>query len=49
MPIIPAFQRLRQGDGEFKASLGYIVRSVSRKKKFFLFNAFLLTAKEGIV
>jgi hypothetical protein len=27
MPIIPALRRLRQEDGEFKASLGYIVSS----------------------
>jgi hypothetical protein len=26
-PVIPAFERLRQEDGELEASLGYIVRS----------------------
>jgi hypothetical protein len=26
MPVIPALERLRQEDGEFKASLGYIPR-----------------------
>jgi hypothetical protein len=26
-PVIPALRKLRQEDGEFKGSLGYIVRS----------------------
>jgi hypothetical protein len=30
--IIPALQKLRQEDPRFKASLGYILRTVSKKK-----------------
>jgi hypothetical protein len=33
MPVIPGLKRLRQEDYEFKASLDYIVRSVSKKTK----------------
>jgi hypothetical protein len=32
--IIPAFEKHRQEDGEFKASLGYIVRACVKKKSF---------------
>jgi hypothetical protein len=33
MPVITAFRRLRQEDGESQASLGYIARSHPKKKK----------------
>jgi hypothetical protein len=33
LPIIPALGRLKQENGEFKASLGKMVRPVSKKKK----------------
>jgi hypothetical protein len=33
IPVIPALRRLKQKDLKFKASLGYIVRPVSKKKK----------------
>jgi hypothetical protein len=33
MPIIPAFGRLRQENLDFETSLGYIVETVSQKKK----------------
>jgi hypothetical protein len=32
MPIIPALKRLRQENHEFKASLGYTARFVSKTK-----------------
>jgi hypothetical protein len=32
-PVIPALRRLRQEDQEFEASLGNIVRTVSKPKK----------------
>jgi hypothetical protein len=32
-PVIPAQERLKEEDGEFKASLGYIARSSFQKKK----------------
>jgi hypothetical protein len=31
--VIPALGKLRQEDGEFKVSLGYIVRRYLKKKK----------------
>jgi hypothetical protein len=31
MPVIPALGRLRQEDQEFKASLGYIPKTMSQK------------------
>jgi hypothetical protein len=40
MPVIPALRRLRQGDLEFKANLGYIVRQrVSKKKRAKMFKS----------
>lgn len=33
-PIIPAFRRKRQRDGEFGASLGYAARSISHRIKY---------------
>jgi hypothetical protein len=33
MPVIPALRRQRHEHGEFKASLGYTVRSCLKKKK----------------
>jgi hypothetical protein len=33
IPVIPALRRLKQKDLKFKASLGYIVRPVSKKRK----------------
>jgi hypothetical protein len=32
-PVIPALGKLRKEDHEFEASLGYIARAVSKKKK----------------
>jgi hypothetical protein len=36
--VIPALERLKQEDGEFKVSLGYTVRSCLQKKKTDLIN-----------
>jgi hypothetical protein len=33
MPIIPAFKRLKQEDGEFQSNLDYIMRPCLKKKK----------------
>jgi hypothetical protein len=34
VPVIPAIRRLRQEDQQFKVSLGYTVRPVSKQKSF---------------
>jgi hypothetical protein len=33
MPVIPVFQRLRQEDPQFEASLGYIGKAYLEKKR----------------
>jgi hypothetical protein len=33
MPVIPAWEKLRQKDHEFKASLGYVVRPTSKRER----------------
>jgi hypothetical protein len=50
VPIIPALERLRQEDGEFKVSLGYIQDPGSKKKlplKYFTF-FHIMTSKSGV-
>jgi hypothetical protein len=32
-PVIPALRRQRQEDREFKDSLGYIIKTLSKKEK----------------
>jgi hypothetical protein len=33
IPVIPALGKLNQGDGEFKASLGYVARPLLKINK----------------
>jgi hypothetical protein len=34
LPVIPAIGRLKQEDGKFEASVGYIVRILEKKKSY---------------